>query len=260
MPTNHDQSHAPSASSPSLSHEQVIRAYRRYGRLYNLVFGASMAPGRRATFKIMNCQPDDHVLEVGVGSGLALPYYPPQTKVTGIDLSPDMLRQAESVVAKNNLRNVELKRMDCQQMEFPDNSFSKVAIMYVAAVVPDARAMMAETRRVCQPDGDVLVLNHFASQHPVVRRMEKGVSTLSKLVGFTADVNMDDFVERSQMELQSIKRVNAFGYWKLLHFKNRPPCREQDNSPAGTPLPASGPDASPAQAAASERKGEVENS
>ena len=237
---NHEKDRIPSPSaqarvaSPSLNHEQVIQAYRRYGRLYNLVFGASMEPGRRETFKIMNCQPGDHVLEVGVGSGLALPHYPPETRVTGIDLSPDMLRQAEDVVAKRHLDHVELKRMDCQNMEFAENSFNKVAIMYVAAVVPDAQAMMAETRRVCQPDGDVFVLNHFGSRHPVVRRMEKGLSILSKWVGFTADVNLDHFIEHAQMELQSITRVNAFGYWKLLHFKNRPPHRETAQHQGGT--------------------------
>ncbi len=207
----------------SLKHDDVVTAYRRYGRLYNLIFGASMEPGRKKALNAMNCQPNERILEVGVGTGLALPNYPQHVHITAIDLSPDMLRMAKKVVEKHGLRNVDLQQMDAQKMLFDDNSYDKAAIMYVATVVPDAKAMMSELRRVCKPDADIYVLNHFASRNAVIRTGEKLLLPLSKWLGFDAHFDMDRFVADSGMELLSITPVIGFGYWKMLHLRNRPP-------------------------------------
>ncbi len=215
-----DTSPVPKQAKKRLNHHEVARAYRRYGRLYNFVFGAIMEPGRRQALRIMNCQPGEKVLEVGVGTGLALPYYPRDVEVFGIDLSPEMLRQAGEVVSKYKLSNVELQQMDAQDLKLADHSYDKVAIMYVASVVPDPKAMMAEARRVCRNDGDIFVLNHFASRQKIIRTGEKMLAPLANLVGFHSDFDLDRFLDESQVQLQSITPVNAFGYWKLLHFRN----------------------------------------
>ncbi len=206
-----------------LDHQAVVKAYHRYGRLYNLVFGAVMEPGRKAAVKVMGCQPGEHILELGVGTGLALPYYPKETRITGIDLSPDMLALARQRIEKLNLQNVELIKMDAQDLQFPDHSFGKIAVMYVASVVPDPKAMLAELRRVCQPDGDIFVVNHFASRNRAVRGFEKMLAPLANLVGFHSDFDLDRFIEDADMELIKITGVNLFGYWKMLHFRNRRP-------------------------------------
>ena len=67
------------------------RGYRRFAPLYDLVFGASLAPGRRAAIRSLACRPGDRVLEVCVGTGLSLPLYPRGVRVTGIDVSREML-------------------------------------------------------------------------------------------------------------------------------------------------------------------------
>ncbi len=226
--------HSDSARKYSLNHDNVVTAYRRYGRLYNWIFGASMEPGRQKTLKAMNCQSGERILEVGVGSGLALPSYPEDVHVTAIDLSPDMLGMAKEVIEKKGLNHIELHRMDAQNMSFDENMFDKAAIMYVATVVPDAKAMMAEVRRVCKPDADIYVLNHFASRNVVIRAFEKKILLpLSKWVGFDAHFDMDRFIADSGMELRGIMPVIAFGYWKMVHLRNRPPA--QAATGAGNP-------------------------
>ncbi len=72
----------------------VRKAYRRYDRFYNFMFGALLQPGRRAAVQAMACRPGDRILEVGVGTGLSLPLYPARVRVTGIDLCPEMLARA----------------------------------------------------------------------------------------------------------------------------------------------------------------------
>ncbi len=226
--TPHSDSEEAEAKKGLRNSHEVVKAYRRYGRLYNLVFGPVMEPGRKQALKIMDCQPEQKILELGVGTGLALPYYPRDVRITGIDVSSEMLRQARETIDKYEMQNVELLQMDAQDLQFADDSYEKVAVMYVASVVPDPKKMMEEVKRVCRPDGDIFVLNHFASRKKVVRGFEKIIAPLANVVGFHSDFDMDRFLDDSGIELRSITRVNAFGYWKLLHFRNR----QVDETPA----------------------------
>src|SRR5262245_17484962 len=87
--------------------EAVKAAYRRYASVYDALFGPVLQPGRKAVLEALECRPGDRVLEVGVGTGLSLPLYPPFVRVTGVDLSREMLEKARSRVQRRALANVE---------------------------------------------------------------------------------------------------------------------------------------------------------
>ena len=129
----------------------IEQAYRRYGRFYDVCFGAVFQPGRRAIIDRMDCAPGERILEVGVGTGLSLPLYPRNVSIVGIDISRDMLAQARLRQSRGGLENVaELMVMDAENMAFADDSFDKVVAMYVASVVPDPQRLVDEMRRVCR--------------------------------------------------------------------------------------------------------------
>ena len=100
------------------------------------------------------------VLEVGVGTGKNLTYYPPDVSITGIDLSPRMLAKAKKKAAILNLDS-DLKEMDVQQLTFPDHSFDTVFATFVFCSVPSPSQGFEELRRVCKPDGRLLLLEHM---------------------------------------------------------------------------------------------------
>src|SRR5690348_959691 len=102
--------------------EAIKKAYRRYARLYDLYFGAVFQPGRKAVVQRMNCTSGQRVLEVGVGTGLSLPLYPNDARVTGIDISPEMLERAQVRLAREEIGNrIDLHVMDAERMSFPSN-------------------------------------------------------------------------------------------------------------------------------------------
>ena len=107
----------------------IITAYRRYARSYDRFFGRILDPGRKLVVEKMCCLPGEKVLEVGVGTGLSLPYYPDQTSVVGIDVSPHMLARANRRIFSEGLGNCTLSLMDAQNMSFVDGLFDKVAAM-----------------------------------------------------------------------------------------------------------------------------------
>lgn len=201
--------------------EAIKKAYRRYAKLYDLYFGAVFQPGRKAVIQRMDCRSGQRVLEVGVGTGLSLPLYPADTRVTGIDISPEMLDRARARLSRENMhREVELHVMDAERMAFPDDSFDKVVAMYVVSVVPHPQRLVDEMRRVCKPDGEIFIVNHFHSPNPIVGGVESLLAPLSRLVGFHPDFCLDTFVRDTHLEVLDKQPVNLFGYWSLLRARN----------------------------------------
>ncbi len=107
------------------------------------------------------------ILEVGVGTGFNLPYYPPGSEVTAVDLSPGMLARARQRAAALGVP-VDLRLGDAEHLEFPDASFDTVVATLVFCSVPDPVQGLREVRRVCRPGGRILLLEHMRSDRPVV--------------------------------------------------------------------------------------------
>ncbi len=201
----------------------IRKSYRRYAGRYDLYFGAVFQPGRQAVIEQMNCQARDRILEVGVGTGLSLPLYPRDIHITGIDVSTEMLAKARLRKQRQQLGNVELLEMDAEDMSFPDDYFDKVVSMYVASVVPNPQRLINEMRRVCKPGGELFIVNHFHSGHPVLSRCEKMIAPLSKLMGFRPDFSLDQFVQDTGLDVIERTQVNMLGYWTLLRAGNNKP-------------------------------------
>lgn len=216
----------------------VRKAYRFYAPVYDFVFGRIVEEGRRRAVRAFPQNPGDRILEIGVGTGRALRYYEPHVSVTGIDVSPEMLKVARERFFNPRFPHVkELLQMDAQELKFPDDSYDGAVAMYVASVVPDPAAMIREMFRVCRPGAPLVVVNHFASRNGVARRVERGFAPFSRRLGFRPDFQLDDFVRTVGCEPRKITRVNLAGYWKLLEFSDW----QKPVSPGGNGSGGSGP-------------------
>ena len=197
--------------------EAVKAAYRRYARVYDMVFGAVLQPGRKAVLDALKLRPGDRVLEVGVGTGISLPLYPRDVRITGIDISREMLERARARVARAKLTNVEdLLEMDAEAMSFPDASFDKVVAMYVVSVVPRPAKLLEELHRICRPDGEIFLVNHFQSENRVMGAVERVLGSVSAQIGFDPQVDLRQLVPAAQNG--DVSRVNLF--WKMVRLRN----------------------------------------
>jgi ubiquinone/menaquinone biosynthesis C-methylase UbiE len=116
------------------------------------------------------------VLEVAVGTGRNLPFYPEDVRLTGVDLSPGMLSIARTR-AEELGREIDLKEGNAEALPFEDASFDTVVCTLGLCGIPDERTAIGEMYRVLRPGGVLLLLDHVGSQHRVVhfgqRLMEK---------------------------------------------------------------------------------------
>jgi ubiquinone/menaquinone biosynthesis C-methylase UbiE len=147
--------------------EKIKRRYNRIAKVFDLtevmMERGQMKLWRAALWK----EAKGKILEVGVGTGKNIRYYPQDADITAIDFSERMLEKAR-VKAEKAGKNVDLKLMDVQQLDFPEDTFDTVITTCVLCSVPDPIKGLQEIRRVCKKDGQIIMLEHVRSKRPMI--------------------------------------------------------------------------------------------
>lgn len=202
--------------------DKVVAAYARWAPVYDGTFGRITAAARRAAAERVNALPDARVLEVGVGTGIALATYRAGHRVTGIDLSADMLAKARAKVKREDLRGVEaIHEMDAQAMTFADASFDVAVAMFVITVVPDPQAVLDELARVVRPGGTVLFINHFSREpddRTALARLERAAAPLGETLGWRPVFPVETVTRHPLLKPRSEERLAPGGLFTMLEM------------------------------------------
>ena len=194
----------------------VEKSYARWAPIYDHTFGRITEIARRRTVAHILARGGD-VLEVGVGTGLALPLYDDRVRVTGIDYSDEMLAKARKRVAEDRLIHVAaLRQMDARHLDFPDDHFDTVAAMHVLSVVPEPERVMAEIARVCRPGGQVVISNHFQRDDGFLARIERIAAPLENLLGWHSDFHISTVLSNDRLQLVERSSLPPFGLMTFL--------------------------------------------
>lgn len=186
------------------------RVYSDLARFYDFFFGRVFVDREHEIIEDLNLRPGNRVLEVGVGTGIALDGYPPYAHIVAIDPSADMLKHARKRVEENGWRHIELKLGDALKLDFPDNSFDVVTSFHVLTVVPDPYRMMSEMVRVCKPGGKIAITTHFQSSNPIVAFFNSLVNPVTKLLGWTTRLRKQDVLKDHKITLERNEKKSPF--------------------------------------------------
>jgi ubiquinone/menaquinone biosynthesis C-methylase UbiE len=168
--------------------DEIVRRdrWRRYWDRQSTSYDRSMGLLDRVLFgdtRTWVCsKADGDTLEVGVGTGLNLPLYPAEVQLTGIDLSPAMLKIAQDR-ARNLERSVDLREADAHALPFPDHSFDTVVSTFSLCAIPDHHQAIREMTRVLRPGGRLLLADHIAGSGRVVRGIQHLLELISVPLG-----------------------------------------------------------------------------
>ena len=204
----------------------VEKVYARWAPVYDMVFGAVFERGRRAVVAAGE-RIGGRILEVGVGTGLSLPYYTDDTRVVGIDLSEHMLAKARVRVNKEGLNHVEdLAIMDAENLDFPDESFDVVTAQCVVNTVPHPKKALDEFARVLKPGGEIVLLNRIGADAGPRLAFERLFQPVANRFGWRSDFPwslFDSWLASSPFEMHLIERqpVPPFGHFSVIRFGKR---------------------------------------
>jgi phosphatidylethanolamine/phosphatidyl-N-methylethanolamine N-methyltransferase len=201
----------------------VERAYARWAPIYDLVFGAVFARGRSAAIVAAE-RIGGRILEVGVGTGLSLPFYASGNRLVGVDLSEPMLRKAQARVAENGLGNVDvLAVMDATRLALADRSFDVVVAQYVITAVPNPEATLDEFARVIRPGGEIILVNHIGAESGVRALFEHAFAPLARRLGWRPEFRfgtLADWAKRhGGVRVVEHRPMPPLGHFSLIRFE-----------------------------------------
>lgn len=154
---------------------------------------------RRELFKDLS----GDVLEVGIGTGLNIPYYPPQCRLVGIDFSAGMLEKAQKRSQRIG-RPIELYEMDVTAMSFPDQKFDTIIATFLLCALSPEKQLKAlrELARICKPTGEIRWLDYSLSQRPIKRVLMRAWTPWLRMVyGATYDHQIERHVAAAGLEV-----------------------------------------------------------
>lgn len=205
----------------ALDADDVREAYRRWAGVYDGVFGGISGAGRRRAVAAINALDAVDVLEMGVGTGLSLSRYGREKRITGIDLSTDMLARARERVARDRLDHVvRLEIADAEATGLDAASFDVAVAMFVASVVPHPRALLAEMKRVVRPGGTLLFVNHFIAERGPRLMVERAMAKASRVLGWHPDFAIEYLLPPDDLARAVRVPVPPAGLFTLVTLRN----------------------------------------
>ena len=168
----------------------------------------SFADGHSKMYTPLNLKSGDHILEVGVGTGISLTNIPDFVKVDAIDYSEPMLVKARKRQEKGEYAaKINFQQMDAHVLEFDNNKFDHSVVAHTLAVVAEPEVVLREIMRVTKSSGLIVIVNHYKDKKGIIGTIW---NPFRKRLGLGKHVNFKKLIESCGLKLLNEERVNRF--------------------------------------------------
>ena len=221
----------------TMDETSTSRVYDWWSKIYDHTFGLLVARRQARAVEQLRLRRGDHVLDLGVGTGMTLGLYPHHVKVVGMDLSTGMLRRAAEKCRDERLNHCQLVRGDAMLPPFAPASFDHVMISHTISVVSDPARLLNWAARLLKPGGQIVLLNHFQSANPVVATMEKVFNPLFMKLGWRSDLSLEAALRGTNLNVEYCFKTNLFDLWRIVVLSPQQHTRPQYPQQPQTAMP-----------------------
>lgn len=183
---------------------------------YDKTFGALVKRHIETAITHMDIRDTDVVLDVGIGTGASLHFYPTNGQIVGIDLSGGMLRECRKKIVEQHRDNVMVLQGNALDLPFADDTFDHVFISHVISVVSDPFLLIREAQRVARRDARIIIVNHFQSTNPVIAKVEQWLCPLCTKLGWRSDLALSDLISRTGMQIDYRYKLESLDLWETV--------------------------------------------
>jgi len=205
------------------------KIYDVHSVFYDATFGRLVKRRIERAINHMNVAADDLILDLGIGTGVSLNYYPVNRgRIIGVDLSAGMLREARKKIRERGLGRASVFQANALQLPFGDSVFDHVFISHVISVVSDPYRLVQEAQRVAKPGARIVIVNHFQSTNRFIALVEKWLCPLCTKLGWRSDLALNDLIRRTGVEVDYRFKLESIDLWETVVITNtksavRPP-------------------------------------
>ena len=197
------------------------KIYDIHSMFYDATFGRLVKRRIARAISQMNIRPDDLILDLGIGTGVSLNFYPTDRgRVIGVDLSAGMLREARKKIRERGLGNMFVFQANALELPFADSTFDHVFISHVISVVSDAVQLVREAQRVAKCGARIVIVNHFQSTNRFIALFEKWLCPLCTKLGWRSDLALQDLVRRTGVEVDYRYKLESIDLWETVVITN----------------------------------------
>jgi phosphatidylethanolamine/phosphatidyl-N-methylethanolamine N-methyltransferase len=168
---------------------------------YDATFGRLVRRRIKRAIEHMNITAEDRVLDLGIGTGASLDFYPAVGRIIGVDLSAGMLRECRKRIRARGLEHAIVFQANALGLPFADNSFDHVFISHVISVVSDPYKLVQEAQRVAKPGARIVIVNHFQSTNRFIAMVEKWLCPLCTKLGWRSDLALLDLIRQTGVSI-----------------------------------------------------------
>jgi len=170
---------------------------------------------RKKSIDSLNIQPGDKILIVGAGTGLDLEFLPPNCEIIATDITPSMI---EEIKKRNKTYNliVQASVMDGQKLAFEDNTFDKIILHLILAVIPNPIACMKESERVLKPGGQIAVFDKFVPKGGKISNLRKFANVFSNVLFTDLTRHFEPIVEQTELAVTADLGADFHGNFRLI--------------------------------------------
>jgi phosphatidylethanolamine/phosphatidyl-N-methylethanolamine N-methyltransferase len=196
------------------------KIYDIHSMFYDATFGRLVKRRIEGAIKHMNIGATDLVLDLGIGTGASLGFYPRQGRIVGVDLSSGMLREARKKIREQDLQHATVFQADALHLPFEDNTFDHVFISHVISVVSDPCQLVREAQRVAKSGARIVIVNHFQSTNRFLALLEKWACPLCTKLGWRSDLALQDLIRQTGVEIDYRYKLESIDLWETVVISN----------------------------------------